>query len=149
MNASLPKAGLLTLVACAMFAAPTNAQAPAAPAAVAVTGEAPVSAPAPAKRKRDSSLITTEEIRESSATTAYEVVSRLRPAWLRKRGESSLSLAGTILVYRDGLRMGSPEALRQLNVSDIASITYMDGREATQRFGTDHGNGVITVTTRR
>ena len=149
MNASLPKAGLLTLVACAMFAAPANAQAPAAPASVAVTGEAPASAPAPAKRKRDSSLITTEEIRESSATTAYEVVSRLRPAWLRKRGMSSLNREGTILVYRDGLRMGSPEALRQLNVSDIASISYMDGMEATQRFGTDHGNGVIAVSTRR
>ena len=149
MNASLPKAGLLTLVACAMFAAPANAQAPAPPAATAVAPAGPAAAPAPAKRKRNPTLITTEEIQESSATTAYEVVSRLRPAWLRKRGTSSLNREGTILVYRDGLRMGSPEALRQLNVSDIASITYMDGREATQRFGTDHGNGVIAVTTRR
>ena len=62
---------------------------------------------------------------------------------------SSLNREGTILVYRDGLRMGSPAALRQINVGEIEPISYMDGMAATQRFGTDHGNGVIVVTTRR
>ena len=149
MNTSLPKAGLLTLVACAMFTVPAAAQAPAPPAAVAVAPGASAVAPAPAKRKQNPTLITTDEIRESSATTAYEVVSRLRPAWLRKRGMSSFNREEMILVYRDGLRMGPPEALRQLNADQIESISYMDGIQATQRFGTDHGNGVIVVTTRR
>lgn len=147
MDAFLPKVALLAVAACATLAAPTNAQVAAQPAAAATAPKASAAAPAPAKR--NPTLITTEAIRESSATTAYEVVSRLRPAWLRNRGMSSFNREGTILVYRDGLRIGSPEALRQIDVSDITSISYMDGMEATQRFGTDHGNGVIAVTTRR
>ena len=147
MNTPLPKAGLVALIACAALAAPADAQAPGPPAAVAATAEAPAVAPARAKRNRN--LITTEEIRESNATTAYDVVSRLRAGWLRKRGTSSLKREGTVLVYRDGMRIGSPDVLRQINATDLESIGYLDGIEATQRFGIDHGNGAIVVTTRR
>ena len=147
MNTSLPKAGLLALIACAALAAPADAQAPGPPSGVATTAEAPVVAPARAKRNRN--LITIEEIRESNATSAYDVVSRLRAGWLRKRGTSSLNREGTILVYRDGMRIGAPGVLRQINATDLESIAYLDGMEATQRFGIDHGNGAIIVTTRR
>jgi hypothetical protein len=115
----------------------------AAPANAAVTHSAP------AKRKRNANLITAEEIRETNATNAFEAVSRLRANWLRKRGVASMNREGSILVYRDGMRFGTPESLRQLNANEIESITFLDGLQATQRFGLDHGNGAILVASRR
>jgi hypothetical protein len=47
------------------------------------------------------------------------------------------------------MRFGGPGALQQINASAIESISYRDGSTATQRFGTDHGNGAILVTSRR
>ena len=102
--------------------------------------------PAP---KRNSSVISEADIRDSNAPTAYEVVSRLRPAWLRKRGVASVNNEGGIKVYQDGMPFGGLAALRQISATGVQSIEFLDGMRATQRFGTDHGNGVILVTTRR
>ena len=151
MNAPIIRIGLLTFATCAFFAAPAelSAQQLGPPASTASATEAPSAAPAPAKRKRNANMLTADEIRETNAANAYDAVSRLRPNWLRKRGVSSINREGTILVYQDGLRFGGPGSLQQINASAIESISYLDGTAATQRFGTDHGNGAILVTSRR
>ena len=151
MNAPIIRIGLLTFAACAVLAAPAEISAQQRmQAAVLHTGaaEAAAVAPAPAKRKRDTKLITAEEIRENHVSTAHDAVSRLRPNWLRQRGVSSVYGAGTIPVYQDEVRFGGPGSLQQINAGAIESIRYLDGLSATQRFGTGHGNGAIMVTSR-
>lgn len=146
MNTRIPFVLVVAaVVGAAADPAAARAQEAAVPGPVSAVAVAPV---APAKAKRKSSLITYEEIREANAPTAYEAVSRLRAAWLRKRGVSSLNREGGILVYQDGMRFGGIAALRQMNASQIESISFLDGTQATQRYGTNHGNGVILVTTR-
>lgn len=152
MNITLPKLALAVSVTCAALAVPmassAQEQAP-QPVAHAASTAAPVNAPAPVKRKRNANLITAEEIRETNAADAYDAVSRLRANWLRKRGVSSINREGTILVYQDGMRYGGIGSLRQINAGMIESISFLDGMQATQRFGVDHGNGAILVATRR
>lgn len=143
---------VLPLVVCAALAAPqvVAAQEQAGtPSTMAAAGNAVAATPAPAKRKRGSTVITAEEIAEINATNAYEAVSRLRANWLRKRGVASINREGSILVYQDGMRYGTPESLRQINASGVESITFLDGVQATQRFGIGHGNGAIIVNSRR
>lgn len=92
-------------------------------------------------------VITTAEIRESPHLNAYDLVRSLRPRWLRIRGSGSINRPEFVKVYRDGNLIGPPGALAQISVQQISQIRFLDGFAATQRFGTDHGNGAILVTT--
>jgi hypothetical protein len=97
----------------------------------------------------DHHLIAAEEIRAAGYTDAFRVVESLRPQWLRTRGPTSLSPRETVKVYLDGSLLGGPEQLQHITTSSIASIRFFDGNEATQRWGLDHGQGAIVVSTRR
>ena len=102
------------------------------------------------RRARTSPLrhITADDITKSKAHNAYEIVSRHRPQWLRRRGVSSMVLQGGIRVYLDERKMGGIEELRDINADMIGSIQYLDGVEATLRFGTGNGDGAILISTR-
>jgi len=78
---------------------------------------------------------------------AFTAVQSLRPQWLRLRGSTSLRRE-TIKVYLDDALMGGPEQLRYITTSSISSIRFLDANEATQRWGLDHGQGAIVVSTR-
>jgi Arc/MetJ family transcription regulator len=95
-------------------------------------------------------LITAEQLRELDDLSAYRAVQRLRPQWLRARGRSSIENqdAEGVRVYVDDVRQGGVESMRNLQVIDIEEIRFLDSREATTRFGIDHGNGAIVITTR-
>jgi hypothetical protein len=88
-------------------------------------------------------VITGEQIAEAAVSDALEAVERLRPDWLRSRGAG-----GSIQAYRDGFRLGSVEALRSIGAEQIRSIRFINARDATTRWGTDHGAGAIEVVTR-
>lgn len=95
-------------------------------------------------------VITREEIESlSGAGDAYDVVRLLRPQWLRQRGTTSFGAEPPLWVYVDGLRLGTVSALRELPVALLVRLEYLDGVTATQRWGLDHGNGAIVVTTQR
>lgn len=105
--------------------------------------------------RRDARRITAEEIAEASQTDAYDLVRTLRPAWLRKRGggsASTLSAGATadtdIAVVMDNVQMGGPEALRQIPLSAIRWMEFVDAMTATQRWGTGYPYGAIVVHTR-
>ncbi|MGH7447657.1 MAG: hypothetical protein ACRELT_08855 [Longimicrobiales bacterium] len=105
----------------------------------------------PAERRvstADRNLITAEEMRAAGYTDAFRAVQSLRPQWLQIRGPTSFSRPEVIKVYLDGSLMGGPEQLRQIATSSISSIRFLDANEATQRWGLDHGNGAILVSTR-
>lgn len=94
----------------------------------------------------DPDVITQEQIQEvGTMSSAYSLVQRLRPNWLRKRGANSVSNPGDIIVYVDGSRYGSPSALRQIEVVDVESMERLSAGEATTKFGGGHENGVILV----
>lgn len=97
----------------------------------------------------------------TGATTAYEVVRRLRPQWLRTRGQGSMHPAADegIVIYVDGARAGvipagtmqsaGPNPLETLTTDRVERIRYYGASIATQRFGTGHPHGAIEVVTRR
>jgi len=101
--------------------------------------------------------ITSTEIEAvTGATTAYDLVRRLRPRWLQSGGAPA-SIAGgrissqVLLVYLDGNRLGTVEALRSLTSSGIKSMQYYDAvRAATvlRDVGSEPVSGAIVITTR-
>jgi outer membrane receptor protein involved in Fe transport len=100
------------------------------------------------RRSRD--VITAEEIATVRVGSAYDVVESLRPEYLRSRGPASAD--GTqeyAVVYLDGVRAGGPGELRRVPTEALAEIRYMSGPDATTRYGTGHGGGVIMVVTKR
>lgn len=91
-------------------------------------------------------MISQEQIQEAgSMSNAYNLVQRLRPNWLRKRGPSSVSSQSDIVVYVEGSRQGPPSTLRQINVIDVESMEFLSDNEATSRFGSGHDHGAILV----
>jgi hypothetical protein len=78
--------------------------------------------------------LTAAEIRASNATNAYELISRLRPQWLRAPGGGSITGGvvqnQTILVYLDGHRVGDLTALSTLSVNGVTSMQWLDASRA-------------------
>lgn len=75
--------------------------------------------------------------------SAAEAVSALRPLWLAKRGPE-----GEVQVYIDEVHVGALEMLRSVRISSIAYIKHLDGIQASARYGLNHDQGAILITTR-
>lgn len=106
-------------------------------------------APRNARPHRDRNLLTPEEFASRHDPDAYQLIRALRPGWLRgARGVSSVQTSSSVVVYRDGMRVGGPRALLDIPAESIREIRYFDAIDATQRWGTDHAAGAIVVTTR-
>ena len=79
--------------------------------------------------------------RGDNASTAMEVVRRLRPAWLLLRGADPV-------VYVDNVRRpGGVDALFSVPVGQIRLLEFIGAADATTRWGTGHTGGVIQVVT--
>ena len=98
--------------------------------------------------------LTKVEIAESGANSAYDVLTRLRPAWL---SPARLTMSGaragtqTLLVYLDGIRLGGVETLRTLSASQITSMEFLTATRAASEVrdvGTSPVGPVIMVRTR-
>src|SRR2546430_1088385 len=103
-------------------------------------------APAPAA---DRNLLTQEDLREYRFATVFDAIEALRSHWLRERGPDSFSTPGHVQVYLDDSRLGGVEALRTLPLTNVLYIRHVNGVDAAARWGLDHGQGVILVSTRR
>ena len=105
----------------------------------------------PGEATRDRNLITAEEIATVPITTAWELVSRLRPEWLRNRGPASMRASAPEypVVYIDEVSSGGLEALQRISSIAIAEVRFISARDAATRFGLNHGGGAIMVKTRR
>jgi hypothetical protein len=114
--------------------------------AVVILGSACASSgqPGQSRPRRNSNLITREELSELSVSTAYEAVRRLRPGWLQGRGRSGLPV-----VYRNNSRWGGdPRSLESIQINAISEMRFLNARDATTRYGTGFSGGVILVVTR-
>jgi len=113
---------------------------------------APGSADAQQEKKNyPRNLITREEIldRAPDAKTAYDVVQRLRPQFLRTRpsGSAQSQAPVPIKVYVDGVPRAGVLALREIQSNNVVEIAYLNGNDATMEFGREHENGAIKVKT--
>lgn len=74
--------------------------------------------------------ITRVEVSESNASTAYELISRLRPAWLREQPTASVAggviRSQNILVYLNRQRLEDLNALKTISIGDIDSVEWID-----------------------
>jgi hypothetical protein len=102
-------------------------------------------------RAGNRAVLTAEEIGTTGASNAHEAISRARPEYLRSRGTRSMraqTAEDFPVVYLNTTRYGHIDALRSIPVGDIREIRYLGGTEATTRYGTGHGAGVILIVTR-
>lgn len=117
----------------------------------------------PGPRQRSDRLLTREEIAESEARDAYELISGRRPQWLVERGVHSHTEADQgygrseefrvkpgadkIMVYLDDIRVGGVPELKQFSTNLLTSARFLDAREATYRYGSGHTHGAIVLST--
>jgi len=99
--------------------------------------------------RRDSNVITQDELTPHHEISAFQAIRRLRPNWLQVRGATRLSGAqrASIQVHVDGMHRGSVEELRSIRAEYVVEIRYMSASEATTRYGTGYTGGLILVTT--
>ena len=111
---------------------------------------------APSKvRESSPDRLTSVEIEATTgAQTAYDLIRRLRPRWLQAGPTGSIGAgrptSQVLLVYLDGNRLGTAEALRTLSTSGIKSMQYYDAvRAATilREIGSEPISGAIVITT--
>ena len=108
-----------------------------------------------AAKTQNPSVISVDEIEESSASNAYEVIQRLRPNFLRTRGAVHGTPGATnamemvdLVVYLNDNRLGGTDQLRQIAKADIREIRYFNSSEATTKWGTGHSAGAIQIVSR-
>ena len=94
--------------------------------------------------------ITPAEIAAADVRSAYELVERLRPVWLRSRGERSLRLPTEIVIYQNETMLGGIETLRALPIEMVHSMRLLDSAEAGRLtgLGSRHVERVIMVVIR-
>jgi hypothetical protein len=82
--------------------------------------------------------------------SAYDLILKLRPQFLRNRGATSFrnTDSGEPAVYLDGVRYGKPESLKQISADQVQSVQFLSAADATTRFGTDNASGAILIQTR-
>jgi len=88
---------------------------------------------APGRPAGSPDSIAKAEITASSASNAYELISRLRPNWLKPTSPGSISggvRSQAVLVYLDGSRFGDAVSLRTLGISNIQSVQWLDAARA-------------------
>jgi len=104
--------------------------------------------PARTRVPPDRSMITQQEILEHKFETLYDAIEALRPAWLQTRGTNSLTQTPTqVQVYLDNNHLGGIDQLSTINLSSVVYVKHYTGLEATARWGLDHGEGAIFVST--
>ena len=93
--------------------------------------------------------LTRDEMQRGQYASAYELVESLRPRWLRSRGpESILGENVEVQVYLNDQRLGGVSTLRTINLADVMFMQFIDPVSAGGRWGPDHHNGAILISTR-
>lgn len=94
-------------------------------------------------------VISEAEIKASGYQNALEVVQNLRPAMTRARGTSPQGGTVPIVLFVDDTRMGDVTSMANIPADRVKEIRYINSRDATTRWGTGFGSGVIQLTTKR
>jgi hypothetical protein len=96
-----------------------------------------------------SDRLTPEELDQWASQDLFNIVQRLRPAWMQVRAPATAQGRPTVAVVLDGQRLqGSLELLRNFKGGDLAEVRFLDARDATTRYGTDMAAGAILIVTK-
>ncbi len=96
----------------------------------------------------DLRTLTREQMAPSHFHSALEAVQALRGNWLVPPTNTVFSRYGSaVSVYLDNVRLGGPSELQGIPLNAVVYIRYFDAMEATTRWGLDHSEGVIYVST--
>lgn len=106
-------------------------------------------------------VITEEKIRTSGASTAWDAIRRTAghylklferrggvPARIERRGQTSIYLNDSPVVFLDGIRLPDLRDLVLIPASEIESIVILTGIDGTTYYGTNAVNGVILISTK-
>ncbi|MEP6620300.1 MAG: hypothetical protein ABJE47_13335 [bacterium] len=95
-------------------------------------------------------VITQEQILSTGYTNIYDVIARLHAEYFRDRGAVSVKLNqhARAVVFLNDQEYGIPETLRNFSASGVAEIRYYTGTDASAKFGSQYGGGVIQLISR-
>jgi outer membrane cobalamin receptor len=108
----------------------------------------------------DRIVITEEMIARSGGSNAWEVLKRTapqltyrdrregQPTKLERRGNSSLVLNDSPMLFVDGVRLPDFRSLESIPAKTIARIEILNGIDGTTYYGTDAEAGVILISTK-
>ncbi len=99
-------------------------------------------------------IVTIEEIQAVNASTAFEILQRLRPGLLNRDMQrvgrldegAVTDLRQPVLTYVNGIRFGEKASLQTIDASTIQEIRYYPPDEATMKFGAIARGGVFDIT---
>ena len=101
---------------------------------------------------RDYNLIPQSEITAQNGINAFDLITHLRPNFLKTRGRSSINNASVSTeyasVFLDGQYFGDLTSLRNIATMNIREIRYLPANESVTRYGMQYGSGVIEIKTR-
>jgi hypothetical protein len=111
---------------------------------------APAATTNPGGVRRQANVITQTEVQASFESNAYDVVSKLRPMFLKTRGRSTVQGQSQeyASVFLDDQFFGDLNSLKNIAATQIQEIRYYPGTEVATKFGMQYGAGVIAVRTR-
>jgi hypothetical protein len=118
--------------------------------AACATGGAGSVAPTPHQNR---AMITSEEIPLTGSESAYDLIQRIRPEYLRikpaqgSRGAGGKDAPAPALVTA-GQRVGELTDLRSIAASALSGIRYYSIEEAKLKFGMQYPGGVIELSYR-
>lgn len=104
-----------------------------------------------------STVLRRADIEASNSTSVYDVVSRLRPSWLRPAGTTITGMSGgsaagkQVVVYLDGSQFGGIETLRTMTTAGVISIEFLTPTQAATQIrdsGPQVASAVIMIRTR-
>lgn len=93
--------------------------------------------------------ITRDQMIENNFHTAYEAIQALHGNWLNVHANTMISTQSDVVIYQDGVRLGSPTDLKNIDVRTIEYIRHYDPAAATTRYGIGHSQGAILVSSFR
>ncbi|HYD54998.1 MAG TPA: hypothetical protein VEA99_20345 [Gemmatimonadaceae bacterium] len=95
-------------------------------------------------------VITREEINSRSWSNAHDMISILRPLWMRTRGADNLNGQTTpVQAYLDNTRLAGLSSLAEISTAGLISVEWVDGVEAAARWGLNHSQGAVVLRTNR
>jgi hypothetical protein len=98
---------------------------------------------------QERSVISSAEIAPLRNRSAYDVIKRLRPEYLKMRGPTTVMNPAEfeIGVYVDNMLLGGIGELRDIPAGDVYEIRYLSAMNGATRHPAQHPSGVIEITT--
>ena len=92
-------------------------------------------------------VITLEQLQTMPDQSLYDVIRKLKPTWLSKRGQVSFRSDTQMLVVVDEGQYHDLSILNSLTAGNVVELRYMDPRRATTKYGIRANGGAILVST--